>query len=431
MCVILVGKVKDLVKLDLESAWQSNPHGAGIIIPGAEPTAIKGLMALGQLKDALTALESVKPKRRICVHLRWATHGTVNEQNTHPFYVAKDAFLMHNGVISQLGSSGTGPNSYSDSAHLAKILSCLEHSDRHAVLKIVSGKFAYVKGREINTFGYFENRNGVMMSNSSWMSPRVRYSSGCYSGNYVGRYDADGCSEFGFCEGESWPPSRVVVGPRRSMDGQAGNFRSIDSQGGSIVKLHGKPIRLTRKQVDATLDAQRDKHFERLKEYKREISTVIAGTKVPVTALFTEEEIDAMTLPELREALNTRRKEVINSGEAAAIVQGVVEQNPTPEDEWKAGISAMEARAQQRILTARFKKDFWGRLTEPEKECLRSLNTFPGSTDWDSLDIADLMGFDAKIDQLIADMLAEQVEKAAEKPRVKLLDSNLETQAEE
>jgi hypothetical protein len=59
---------------------------------------IKGLMTF----DAF--LEAYKPHKikACCLHFRIATHGDVNELNTHPFHVTDTLGLVHNGIISNI-----------------------------------------------------------------------------------------------------------------------------------------------------------------------------------------------------------------------------------------------------------------------------------------------------------------------------------------
>jgi len=78
-------------------AWNANNDGAGIAIKhNNKVEIIKGLF---KLKHLLTALEEHKDKD-LLVHLRYATHGEKNVDNTHPFILG-DSAIGHNGVLSK------------------------------------------------------------------------------------------------------------------------------------------------------------------------------------------------------------------------------------------------------------------------------------------------------------------------------------------
>lgn len=170
MCVILLGKNKDIQKLDLDLAWRSNPHGAGIVYQrrGGEVVAIKGLMSL---EDLRAALREVHYGVRVGVHLRYATHGAVNAENTHPWPVGRrGAYLMHNGVLGQFGESGD--RGRSDSAHLAELLGQIrDREDRMRVLGSVSGMYLYADCAGLSMTGSRDwiRSGGVLMSNDYWI----------------------------------------------------------------------------------------------------------------------------------------------------------------------------------------------------------------------------------------------------------------------
>lgn len=139
MCVILLGKNKDILKSNLDLAWASNPHGAGILYHDRRGSVVcvKGLMTLEALTDALG---DVGRDTQMAVHLRYATHGAVSAANTHPFAVGKSGYLMHNGMLSAFGRSGT--RGVSDSADLARTLGTIpSDSDRLKVLRSLQGMF--------------------------------------------------------------------------------------------------------------------------------------------------------------------------------------------------------------------------------------------------------------------------------------------------
>lgn len=172
MCVILVGKVSEVLKLDLYAAWASNPHGAGLLVhsPG-RVQCIKGLMDLDSL---IGELEKVDRHRRVAVHLRWATHGSINAANTHPFAVGRGSWLMHNGVLSAFGKSGD--RGVSDSADLARVLGQIKGTaDRCKVLRSLSGMFVLATREGFGLFGSrsWQSVGRVKCSNTHWVPSRL------------------------------------------------------------------------------------------------------------------------------------------------------------------------------------------------------------------------------------------------------------------
>jgi hypothetical protein len=170
MCVILIGKVKDIRKIDLNSAWASNPHGAGIAYStGRGVKTIKGIMDLDTLKNNL---REIGGDVKIALHLRYATHGSISPANTHPFKIGRSgSVLMHNGILSQFGIAGD--RGVSDSADLARVLGEIKDpTDRHKILRSLSGMFCEISTKGIATFGsrsWVKIRSGVLGSNDNFM----------------------------------------------------------------------------------------------------------------------------------------------------------------------------------------------------------------------------------------------------------------------
>ena len=185
MCLIVVGKKRDIKELDFSRIWNSNSDGAGILIPHrTRPVVIKGLM---KLKDFKSAFESIKYQNDICIHFRQATHGAVSKSNTHPFRIDDKSYLMHNGILSGLGQAGD--NGYSDSAHLAAILSKVDPKDRKDILRLVPGKYAYVNRNNITVFGGFTEENNLWLSNTYWKPYVYKGKHACNGSNNYGIYN--------------------------------------------------------------------------------------------------------------------------------------------------------------------------------------------------------------------------------------------------
>lgn len=57
----------------------------------------------------------------VALHFRYATHGQVDEANTHPYMVAEDVYMMHNGVLSEFTKEQD--QTKSDTWHYANTIS--------------------------------------------------------------------------------------------------------------------------------------------------------------------------------------------------------------------------------------------------------------------------------------------------------------------
>lgn len=175
MCVILVGNAGAIRSLDLKAAWGDNPHGAGIAYARKRLVVVdSGIMSLAELDCALGRLQNMPEP--IAVHLRFATHGARNRQNTHPFKVGNSGhWLMHNGVLDGFGVSGEG--GISDSRDLANTLSKLPRArDRQRILDNMQGMYAYIQpttGISLHGSRTWQELQGV----SVWGRPETVYAS--------------------------------------------------------------------------------------------------------------------------------------------------------------------------------------------------------------------------------------------------------------
>lgn len=87
----------------LDSAWEQNPDGAGIMYkrPDAEPVIYKvpvGAWAdpVAHISKVLEELKSVE----VGIHFRWRTHGPITADNIHPYRLPSGAgWIMHNGIL--------------------------------------------------------------------------------------------------------------------------------------------------------------------------------------------------------------------------------------------------------------------------------------------------------------------------------------------
>ena len=101
MCVVIVKpQGRDLDLDTLRACWLANSDGAGIAWSENDHLYIeKGFMEWGTFKEFWKARSWIDVPA--IVHFRIATHGAVDEDNTHPFWVFPDELAFaHNGMFS-------------------------------------------------------------------------------------------------------------------------------------------------------------------------------------------------------------------------------------------------------------------------------------------------------------------------------------------
>lgn len=105
MCLALFKKEGVIVPEEhVDKAWTQHRDGAGFAyLDGKKVVIEKGFMTSDDMKTRLKALNNLKNTKAI-LHWRYATHGTVDKTNCHPFKIA-DGALVHNGTIRGFGES--------------------------------------------------------------------------------------------------------------------------------------------------------------------------------------------------------------------------------------------------------------------------------------------------------------------------------------
>jgi hypothetical protein len=86
-------------KATLKRAWQENQDGAGFCYVNNEKTAVVIKKGFFKFKAFWYQYEKHAHKD-VLIHFRYATHGGKVSENCHPFAIAKDAALIHNGILS-------------------------------------------------------------------------------------------------------------------------------------------------------------------------------------------------------------------------------------------------------------------------------------------------------------------------------------------
>lgn len=86
---------------DIEMACANNPDGFGFAIRINDTILTSRGLDSRRVIDKFFALKEAYPESDGMFHARLATHGTINDQNCHPFRVAGDKRLVlgHNGIL--------------------------------------------------------------------------------------------------------------------------------------------------------------------------------------------------------------------------------------------------------------------------------------------------------------------------------------------
>lgn len=195
MCII-VAKPAGIQCPDLETletCFNSNPDGAGLMFPdGDRVRIIKGFMAFDEFSSTLKALGDVT-NTGLVMHFRITTHGGTRPECCHPFPltdvdselraldICAPLGVAHNGVIHGMATDATTSDTM---AYIRDVLTPLQRmagdllasDDAMSVVEsTVGSKLAFLEpDGAITTVGDFIEENGVFYSNSSFKpAPRL------------------------------------------------------------------------------------------------------------------------------------------------------------------------------------------------------------------------------------------------------------------
>lgn len=226
MCIIAVKPEKvQFTKNQCRTMWNANPHGAGFMYAtGKKVEIVKGLMTFADFWDAY---EAAGPLRKMVVHFRIKTHGDVNPENTHPFWVVKNKFaLAHNGIIRPLVNKTSAAES--DTAVFARMLAenygnpidAVNNSFIRSTLEEYIGHskvvFMNAKGETIilnSRMGTWHQN--VWYSNDSYKEPKKSEASEGWSktlDQLVKKYGKDAVP---VVDGNTYRPQKELSGPKQ------------------------------------------------------------------------------------------------------------------------------------------------------------------------------------------------------------------------
>jgi len=197
MCIIAAKPAGTIIELDtLKLCWERNPDGAGIAVAiDGKVEIIKGLMSWQQF---LTVYDEPEFWREypMLIHFRIATHGYIDEANTHPFEVipGKLAFA-HNGIMTNMVMPSK-PELSDTQVFNRYILQQLPHGflKSAAIRRLIYGTIGYNKIAFLDGAGditIFNEASGKMREDGVWFSngDYKPYVFTNYYGGYKGKDD--------------------------------------------------------------------------------------------------------------------------------------------------------------------------------------------------------------------------------------------------
>lgn len=200
MCLIVVKPKGSKLNESLIPEWyQRNPHGAGLMYLQNDKRVriLKGAMNVTQIYQYLDIARKQTGKSltdiNLVLHLRFATDGSVNPSNCHPFpvthdekimastHVIADVGLAHNGVISDLSTyrrttkkTKLADDKTDTQRFIEKYLVEMKHQEyrslgvRKLIRVYTNSKFAIMDSKGILTIGDFIKDEGCLYSNTGY-----------------------------------------------------------------------------------------------------------------------------------------------------------------------------------------------------------------------------------------------------------------------
>jgi hypothetical protein len=151
MCLI-IAKTRgeaEIPKKYIELAAQNNPDGFGIVGKDRKGDIfLSRTLDMGECLDLIRVYE--KEEMDFLAHFRWATHGKVDETNTHPFQLHGLNYIVHNGVV----TIPTPNKDLSDTWHLvADMKDAIKMVSKDAVMGYLATRPQIVGGSKFAVIG--------------------------------------------------------------------------------------------------------------------------------------------------------------------------------------------------------------------------------------------------------------------------------------
>jgi len=184
---------------DIEQACSANPDGFGFAIRIDDKIITSRGLNANKVIDKFFKLKEKYPESDGMFHARLATHGTINNENCHPFRVDNDRRLVlgHNGILPmQVPAQGSRSDTriFAEDILPAMGIEVLDsYSDRLALedwlgnnkMVIMSTHPALKKDYYILNEAEGLDDNGVWYSNCSYRPYAARYANPTYNSKYI------------------------------------------------------------------------------------------------------------------------------------------------------------------------------------------------------------------------------------------------------
>ena len=165
MCVIVAkpAGAKLPAKKDLERMFEMNPHGCGFACPSKTYHSM-------DFEDFYNHLIEIPVNEPAIIHFRWATHGSVNLKNTHPFYdKGTDTYFAHNGILSVRPKGDMTDSETAFRKYLVPAIKKYGYNSKELKVSVYSiigySKFAFLHNKNVQLFGHFLKHGSCYYSN--------------------------------------------------------------------------------------------------------------------------------------------------------------------------------------------------------------------------------------------------------------------------
>ena len=230
MCIaILAPKEKELTKETLETCWENNPDGAGLMFAfNGKLYVHKEVVDFDSFYEYYKAMfDRFGADSPFAVHFRIRTHGNIDLLNCHPHLVNENLGFIHNGILSNVvvpkGSNISDTMVFNNT--ILKKLPPLALSSPGVIALLekfcTSNKLVFLdaKGNSLiinKKLG--QEDDGIWFSNTSYQ-PKIMYATGTYNSNYGG-YGSHGYGSWGYDEDWHWkePSKTKKKAPGKTAD---------------------------------------------------------------------------------------------------------------------------------------------------------------------------------------------------------------------
>lgn len=196
MCIILTCPANETIPDSfLKNGYENNPDSWGIMF--SKNGVLFSEKAASCFSEFETAWKNVPFDAPKAVHFRIATHGAINRENAHPFFVNDSLALMHNGIIPIQIKNKKFSDTWHFTNEVRKIISKLPNAlNNKQVIENIKRKIGYSKIVFMNEKGgitYVNKELGeqvgkIWASNDGYLRKDYWYKDSYY---YQDSYDSD------------------------------------------------------------------------------------------------------------------------------------------------------------------------------------------------------------------------------------------------